>query len=114
MVAIEPFATDGWGMVTESDVCDIYGFVADIPVRSPDARLVLQEIKGKYAHEPFAVRWLSNVLDSRFRLYAEIEELSRAGALDRYPTLVEVGKGMVSQAELEVLVGKDGCEILTK
>jgi methionyl aminopeptidase len=114
VVAIEPFATDGKGNVKESDTCDIYGFGDDVVVRSSDARAILQEIKNKYTHEPFAVRWLSNILDSRFRLYAAIAELAKAGALVRYPMLVEAGKGLVSQAEVEVLVGKDSCEILTK
>ena len=114
VVAIEPFATTGKGLVTESDICDIYGLSADATVRSQEARLVLQEIKSRYPHEPFAVRWLSNVIGSRFGLYAAIAELARAGILERYPTLVEVGKGIVAQAEAEVLVGKDGCEVLTK
>ncbi len=114
VVAIEPFATDGKGMVTDSDICDIYGFNKEAQARMKESRQALEEIKSKYQHEPFAVRWLSNVVPSRFGLYAGIAELARAGALDPYPTLIEVGKGLVSQAELEVIVEKDSCRILTK
>lgn len=113
-VAIEPFATDGKGMIKESDICDIYSFDIDTSVRLTEARLILEEIKKHYPHEPFAARWLYNVVPSSFGLYAGIAELSKNGVLTRYPTLVEVGKGLVSQAELEVLVEKDGCKILTK
>ncbi len=113
-VAIEPFATNGKGLVTESDICDIYSFDVEVNVRMREARQIQEEIKKSYSHEPFAVRWLSNVVGSRFGLYAGIAELSRNGGLTRHPTLIEVGKGLVSQAELEVIVEKDSCRILTK
>ncbi len=114
VVAIEPFATSGKGIVTESDICDIYSFDFETQVRMREARILQEEIKKNYSHEPFAARWLSNVVDSRFGLYAGVSELARAGALTRYPTLIETGKGLVSQAELEVIVEKDSCRILTK
>ena len=114
VIAIEPFATNGEGMVTDSDICEIYSFDTEVQVRLQEARLLQEEIKKSYPHEPFAVRWLSAVLPSSFGLYAGIAELVRAGALTRYPTLIEMGKGMVSQAELEVVVEKDGCSIVTK
>ncbi len=114
VVAIEPFATNGRGMVSESDICEIYGFESDAQVRMKESRSLQEEIKKRYSHEPFAVRWLSNVVPSRFALYAGVAELARQGALTMYPTLVEVGKGMVAQSELEIVVEKDGCRILTK
>ena len=114
VVAIEPFATSGEGMVSDSDTCEIYSFDTEAQVRLKEARLLQDEIKKSYAHEPFAARWLSSVVPSSFGLYAGIAELARAGALTRYPTLVEVGKGLVAQSELEVLVEKGGCRILTK
>lgn len=115
VIAIEPFATSGKkGLVTDSDICEIYGFAGPVSVRNPDARLVLDEIIKKYNSEPFAVRWLSNVVPEKFKLYVAIKELWRGGALTPYPMLVGLGGGNVSQAEAEVLVTKDGCEVLTK
>ena len=114
VVAIEPFATNGKGLVTESDICDIYSFDIEVQTRSKESRLALEIIKKNYPSEPFAVRWLSGSVPSRFGLYAGVAELSRAGALTAYPTLIEVGKGLVSQAEAEIVVEKDGCRILTK
>ncbi len=114
VIAIEPFATDGAGFVTESDICDIFSFGQSVSVRSSDARLLLKHIESNYPSEPFAARWLVGVLESDFRLYAAIAELCRAEALVRYPTLMETSKGIVAQSEVEVLVGKDSCEVLTK
>ena len=49
-----------------------------------------------------------------FSIYAGISELSRSGALMPYPTLIEISGGAVSQAEAEIVVEKDGCEVVTK
>ncbi len=113
-IAIEPFATDGAGTVRESDACEIFEFAYEAPVRSRDARLALSTIKEEYGSEPFAARWLSGTLGSRFRVYAALAELVRSGALRRHPVLVESGKGVVAQAEAMVLIQKEGCEVLTR
>jgi methionyl aminopeptidase len=114
LVAIEPFATTGKGMVTESDVCEIYSYDAGVQVRTKEARTLLGLIQKNHPTEPFAVRWLASALGSTFSTYAGISELSRNGALMPYPTLVEISGGSVSQAEAEVIIEKDGCEVVTK
>ncbi|MDE1856830.1 MAG: type II methionyl aminopeptidase [Candidatus Micrarchaeota archaeon] len=114
VIAIEPFVTDGRGVVSEGGSCEIYDFVSDVQIRSRDARDILAEIMGKYPSEPFAVRWLSNVINSKFRLYAAISELVKAGAINPYPVLTELGGGTVAQAEAEMVVQKGGCEIIAK
>lgn len=116
VVAIEPFATSigAEGMVTEGDTCEIFSYVEDASVRSPVARQLLSQIRESHQHDPFAARWLSTPGVSRFSLYAGMQELLRSGALEPHPTLIEVRKGLVAQAEAEVLVEKDGCKVLTK
>ncbi len=116
VIAIEPFVTteSGKGLVVESDICDIYTYVDDAPVRSPEARALLAEISKTYSKEPFAVRWLSGLVQSKFRLYAAISELARAGAIELNPVLVEAGGKDVAQAEAQLLVTKDGCEVITR
>ncbi len=114
LVAIEPFATAGKGMVTESDVCEIYSYDAEVPVRMREARTLLSLVQKNYPTEPFAVRWLANALGSTFSTYAGISELSKNGALIPYPTLIEISGGYVSQAEAEIIVEKGGCEVVTK
>lgn len=114
VIAIEPFATTGRGLVVDSDIREIYSYITNNPVRSGDARLLLNEIETKYSKEPFAVRWLSNIIDSRFRLYAAIGELMRSGVIEPHPTLVEISNGLVSQAEAQLIVERDGCEVVTR
>lgn len=113
VIAIEPFATTGNGMVTDGNFCEIYELMAEgAQIRSTDARAVLKEIVEKYSNNPFAVRWLSSVVDSKFRLYAAFQALRASGILEPYPVLVETGNGLVSQTEAQMLVRKDSCEII--
>ncbi len=115
VIAIEPFITTGAGkgLVTDSDVCDIYSFAENVNVRSADARAILQHIEKSY-REPFAVRWLTGIINTKFRLYAAVSELARAGAIEPHPMLVEAGNAPVAQAEAQLLVTKEGCEVITK
>jgi len=114
VVAIEPFVTTGKGLVTDGDTCEIYSYSGDAQTRSPDARKILEYISKNNPTEPFAVRWLSSLVGSRFGLYAAISELVRAGGLEPHPTLIEVSRARVAQAEAQLIVTKDGCEILTR
>ena len=114
VVSIEPFATNGKGMVISGDTNEIFSLIAPVNVRSASARAVLKEITEKYPKNPFAVRWMSGGSLSRFSLYSGIQELVRAGALEPHPLLIEAGRGLVSQAEVQILVEKNGCRVLTK
>lgn len=112
-IAIEPFVTDGNGLVKEEDTCEIYTFVGHAGVRSPAARQVLSEIEKSYNANPFAARWLSVAAGSKFGLYAAITELARVGAIEPNPVLTESSNGIVTQAEAEIVVENDGYSILT-
>lgn len=96
-IAIEPFATTGAGMIKESSSPMIYSQLNARPVRSPYARDLMKEIQ-QYKGLPFATRWLAG------RTSLGIRELMLAGNLRAYPPLVEVNKGMVTQAEHSVIV----------
>lgn len=115
VIAIEPFVTTGKkGLIAESGICDIYNFAQECSVRLPSARDLLKEIQTNHNSEPFAVRWLANKQVSKFGLYAAVNELVRAGALTPHPTLVGLDNGMIAQSEVEVIVEKDSCVVLTK
>ncbi len=114
VVAIEPFVTTGRGMVVDSDTCEIFSYSEDMPVRSADARKLLGHIRETNPSEPFAARWLSSVLPSRFSLYAALSELTKAGALEQHPALVEVSGAPVTQAEAQVIVTKEGYDVVTR
>ena len=115
-IAIEPFLTtqQGKGMVINGDIVEIYAFSQPSGVRQSTSRAMLKAIQNRYMSEPFALRWLSDIPKNKFELYLSIRELMRAGAVEPFPGLVEGGNGMVAQSEAEVLVTKDGCEVLTK
>ena len=116
VVAIEPFVTtaDAKGLVVDSDLCEIYSYIGDFPTRLQDSRTLLQHIAKENPSEPFAVRWLSDLVSSKFRLYAAVAELLRVGAIEPHPTLVEASGKNVAQAEAQIVVGKDGCEVITR
>jgi len=109
VIAIEPFATDGIGIVIEGHVAEIFGLSAFRPVRMPLEREMLKAIQA-YNGLPFARRWLSGMKRSEKTL----DGLIRAGIIHAYPVLVEETGGMVSQAEHTLIVTEDGCEITTR
>lgn len=109
VIAIEPFATDGIGRISEAPVTEIFGLVARRPVRSREARDMLKEIETKYRQMPFARRWLAGE-----RADWALSQLLRAGIVHRYPVLWESEGALVSQAEHTVIVTESGCEVTTR
>ncbi|MDY6959170.1 MAG: type II methionyl aminopeptidase [Halobacteriota archaeon] len=107
VIAIEPFATDGAGRITERGLPEIFMVQNVRPVRSQEARELLKELE-KYSTLPFAKRWLTTD-----RLDVGIKQLERAKILKSFPILREDGNGLVSQAEHTIIVEKDGCEVTT-
>ncbi len=110
VVAVEPFATTGAGMVAEQDHANIYSVIMRKPVRSPFARAV-QDAIGKYKGLPFTTHWLPM---PQKQAEIGIRELLQVGALESYPPLVEIKKGLVSQHEHSVIITKDGCIAYTR
>ena len=109
IIAIEPFATDGSGRISESSIVEIFGFSGRRPVRSPQAREVLKEIMEQYSTLPFARRWLTGG-----RIDYSLTQLLRSGIIHSYPVLWEVEGALVSQAEHTVIVLSEGCEVTTR
>ncbi|MCK4670413.1 MAG: type II methionyl aminopeptidase [Nanoarchaeota archaeon] len=108
IIAIEPFATNGRGLIKESSNPEIFKLVKATGVRSPIARNVLKEIK-MFNELPFAKRWIQTK-GAEFG----IREMMRANLLKEYTPLPEIDDGMISQAEHTVYVEKKGCMILTE
>lgn len=102
IVAIEPFATNGYGMIFESKNPTLFSFSKNRPIRSPYAREVLSEIK-KFENLPFTTRWLTKKINpGKVRL--GLNELISSGILKGYPPLIESKRGIVSQTEHTVIV----------
>ncbi|MCX8207016.1 MAG: type II methionyl aminopeptidase [Methanothrix sp.] len=109
VIAIEPFATNGSGRISDSPVVEIFGFTSRRPVRDRRARAMLAEIETRFNGLPFARRWLRGE-----SVDYSLQRLIRAGAIHTYPVLWEIEGAMVSQAEHTVIVTESGCEIITR
>lgn len=103
VIAIEPFATNGEGKVIEGKLSNIYRLEAIRQVRHPLARKILTFIEEEYKTLPFAKRWVLEKFDRSIFAFRMLETQK---LLHRYPELVEKGRGLVSQAEHTILVGK--------
>lgn len=110
IVAIEPFATTGKGLIQEAGVSTIFSLIKPKPVRDPFSKKLLQYLE-RYNGLPFTTRWLYREFPPVKVAFA-LRELTRIGALHSYPPLVEVQHGIVSQAEHTLYIG-DEVEVLT-
>lgn len=110
--AIEPFVTNGQGLIYSGEYATIFSLKRDKNVRSAFGREALKIIKS-FNGLPFTTRWLSKKLGMGKTKFA-LRELLLNDILDAYPPLPEQGRGLVAQAENTILITKTGCEILTK
>jgi methionyl aminopeptidase len=104
VIAIEPFATDGAGMIYETETANIFALAQKKPVRSPFAREVLKKIEC-YGGLPFTTRWLSRDIPL-VKVNFALKELLKLGIIRQYPPLPDKNKGMVSQAENTFIIGE--------
>ncbi|WP_255148724.1 type II methionyl aminopeptidase [Halorarius halobius] len=109
VVAIEPFATDGGGKVTEGSQEEIYALEREASVRNRQAREALEQIVEEFKTLPFARRWL----DTR-RAEMALRRLEQQGVVHGYPVLQEQDGFYVSQREHTIVVTENGCEITTE
>ncbi len=103
--AIEPFCTTGAGLVKDSEPALIFMWLSDKPVRSAEARKILELAKTKYSGLPFAKRWIEKNF-SPLKLSLAINELARVGALHAFAQLKEVSGKPVAQSEHTVIVSE--------
>ena len=112
IIAIEPFATTGVGLIEEGKDSEIYKAVKQKSTRDSIARDILLKIIADYRNLPFAKRWLIGKFPE-FKVNYALKLLEREDILYRYNQLVEKSNGLVSQAEHTILV-QDRPLILTK
>lgn len=105
--AIEPFATNGKGLIYETGNANIFSFLSPRVIKNAEAKAVLTKIKT-YAGLPFAIH---DLVDAELPLAVVrkgLIELQKAHAIAGYGPLVEEAQGMVAQAENSVLVDEKG------
>ena len=111
IIACEPFATDGEGLVNEAEDANIFSMVQKRPIRSPITRAISPDVES-YKTLPFTTRWLSRT-HHPVKLNFALREMVQSGMLHAYPPLLEAKRGMVSQHERTFFVGEDKVECLT-
>ena len=111
VIAIEPFATDGSGLIQEKGNPSVFVLMGRKAVRVGFVRDILKQIE-EYNGLPFTTRWLTkNFSEAQVRF--ALNQLNQLGILKEYPPLVERNGGLVSQAEHTLLVD-DEVKVLTK
>ncbi|MCW1296156.1 MAG: type II methionyl aminopeptidase [Candidatus Parvarchaeota archaeon] len=100
VIAIEPFATNGVGLVVEGRESEIYRVTGNGKARLASSRELLSFLSREYDKLPFAKRWLRGFANLDFLL----ADLVRNSILHNYHILREKGFGLVSQFEHTILV----------
>jgi methionyl aminopeptidase len=103
ILAVEPFATNGIGLIEEGKKSDVYTILKQKPVRNPKAKEIFEFIKEEYKTLPFAKRWIQEKFPNS-NFYFNV--LEKEEILVNYHNLVEKAKGLVSQFETTFLVGE--------
>jgi methionyl aminopeptidase len=102
-IAIEPFVTDGGGMIKEKGNPTIFMVSKkNYSARTSSARKILQEVAPQNGM-PFTTRWLTRKLGVGTALLG-LRELQRTGVISSHPPLVEVSGGIVTQFEHSMVV----------
>jgi methionyl aminopeptidase len=111
VIAIEPFATNGAGMIHEKGEPSVFTLFGRKSVRVGFVRNIQKEIE-RYQGLPFTTRWLTKKFSIAQVKYA-LNQFKQLEILKEYPPLVEKQNGLVSQAEHSLLVD-DEVIVLTK
>ena len=106
IIAIEPFATNGKGLIEEAEQSNLFALGEKKPVRSPFAREIQQFVEKEYGPLPFTTRWLTPKF-GKGKVSLALRELLQVGSLRSYPPLVEQARGMVTVCEKTMLIGEN-------
>ncbi|WFN34295.1 type II methionyl aminopeptidase [Methanogenium sp. S4BF] len=105
--AVEPFASSGTGMVSDSNRTVIYSQIANRGVRLASAKRVMDQIRDRRSL-PFSKRWLTGD-----KIDLALSTLKKNGVVRGYPVLHDISGSLVSQAEHTLIVTEDGCVATT-
>lgn len=111
-VAIEPFATNGEGIVNDAPGHYIFSYMANKPFRMKSTQRVLKYIQQNHRYVPFSGRWITDEFGERKGAIA-LKQLSQAMAVYPYAPLREKKDCFVSQKEHTIIVEKEGCTVTT-
>lgn len=101
IIAIEPFATPGTGLIKEGKQSTIYRIEQVKAIRDEQAKKILKYIIEKYKTLPFSALQISRKFPN-YKLALILLEKNQI--LHHYPQLPEVSNSIVSQAEHTVII----------
>ena len=110
-VAIEPFATDGYGRIKDSGEPEVFRQIAKRSVRDPIARRVVSLVARRKGL-PFSARWLAREVGA-VRAKHAINVLVQNQVITSYAPLREVQDGVVAQFERTIHVLEDEVIVTT-
>ncbi len=111
--AIEPFASTGSGFVSDVEQVEIFSLYHPKPLRARLGKKILDFVMREYGLLPFAQRWLEARFFPKLLVTAALKEMIQRKVLATYPVLKDTGNGIVSQAEVTVVVEHGGARVLT-
>jgi len=107
-VAIEPFVTNGYGIVDNGKPGNIVEIARDKEVADPKASEFLEYVKGEFHAFPFCARSCDFPDAEKY-----VRMLLRQGVLSSFAQLVERNKGIVTQHEYTFYIAGSKAEITT-
>ncbi|MBU0957655.1 MAG: type II methionyl aminopeptidase [Nanoarchaeota archaeon] len=110
--AIEPFSTNGNGIVRDGKPSSIYRFVERKAIRDSTARKIIEYVEEEYQGLPFCQRWIVKKFGPLAKISLRL--MTQSGILHEYKQLVEKGNGKVAQAEHTIIITKDKTEVTTQ
>ena len=113
VLAIEPFVTNGIGLVDDTNNAYIFRFLRERPMRMAQSKKLLNIIATNYKTLNFAQRWLVDHMDPNY-LNMAMRQLLASRAIYPYNVLKEKSNSRVAQAEHTVIVESDGCRVITE
>ena len=104
--AVEPFATNGAGMIENKGVPNIFMLISNKKSRSQITRSIM-EIIDTYKKLPFSKLnlTLKEPQESEGKVNFAIRDLRSMGAIMEFAPLMEIDNGLVSQAEHTIIIG---------
>ncbi len=111
--AIEPFATNGVGLVKEGKTKTIYSIKKKRGRLTMYERKLFEKIWSERRTLPFCERWYKDMFSSINGLRNTIKMLERHGVILSYPILIERGGGIVAQFEHTIVVNDDEIIVTT-
>lgn len=106
--AIEPFATNGIGLVKELEITTIYSLRRGCRAMPSHVKSFYEAVYGERRELPFTTRWYAHSNEELAKIRETLNHLKAAKCLVEYPVLVERGSGLVSQFEHTIVItGKD-------